>query len=136
MAPVASLSSRVLSLASFGYSYEDIADMTGASVSLITRVIAKAIASSLDEHRVSIIREAELNKLQAIDEVFLPQALEGDFRSVAVVFKASERRASLVGLDKAPPAVNVQFNLVALLAGMRASLPRDEPVRILEGEVL
>jgi hypothetical protein len=118
-----SLSRKILSLRFSGYEVEDISAILDLSVDRIQREITRAAASSADEARAALVREAELLKLEELDAVYLPAALEGSLKSAHYVLECMKRRAALIGADKQPATIN-QFNLVQILA----SMPKPEPI--------
>lgn len=117
-----SLSRQVLSMRYTGYEPEDIAAQLNLSVPRVRSIVDKAIASQADEHRIAAVREAELLKLEEMEAAFLPSASSGSAKAASTVLSIMQRRALILGTDKAPPSVAVNFNLVGLLS----SLPRIE----------
>jgi hypothetical protein len=117
------LSRRILSMRYQGYEVPDIAHILDLSPSAVRSNIDRAAAATADEYRATIVREAELLKLEEMESPFLATAAEGDHKSAMVVLKLMERRAALLGSDKAPspgqvPGGGNVYNLVTVLASM------------------
>jgi len=109
-----------------GYEPEDIAHALQIKVTTVNRKIDRAAASTADEHRASIVREAELLKLEEMEPPFLDQATQGCHKSAVVVLKLMERRAALLGSDKSPQQANNtvnNYNLVNILSNMARQPP-------------
>jgi hypothetical protein len=111
---------KILRMSYSRYAHSDIADFLGITVKRVEAAITRACAATADEARINVVREAELLKLEELDEVFMPAALEGSDKAAGVVFKAMERRAMLLGVDKAPPP-QIGFTLVQVLSQMPSS---------------
>lgn len=113
---------RVLQMKYLGYSDEVISHQLALSPQTVSELLALAAAAETDSIRASAVREAELTKLDELDEVYLPMALEGSMKAARFVLDIMRRRAALAGIDRQQPVV-AQFNLVHILANM-ASPPR------------
>lgn len=120
-----SLSRSILSLRARGFDHDEIAEIVSYPVYNVKQCLDRAVAASADALRVDFIREEELLKLDELEAVFLPKAVnQEDERAANTVLKVMERRAMLTGMDKViPQQVNVAFNLVTILADMHNAKP-------------
>lgn len=110
---------QVLSLRFRGYEKADIANVLGIKEDRVDSIILRVAKAQADEARIETVREAELAKLEEIEDTFLPKAVsDGDVKAAGVVLKCMERRASLLGADRQvkPSAPTNNFTLVQILA--------------------
>lgn len=127
--PDYSFNQKCLYLRRSGYNNSEIAGMLDVSKEKVKSVIDRAIKSSLDEQRISVIREEEIGKLDQLEAAFMPLAVgidteEGqlppDKDSADVVLKVMDRRMKLLGTEKKPDQnINLnQLTLVQVLSDM------------------
>jgi hypothetical protein len=115
-----------------GYDVSDIAHALNLSESAVTSRIDKAAASAADDLRATVVREAELLKLEEMEPPFLSAATDGDSKAALVVLKLMERRSALLGVDR-QPSMQQQgntYNLVTILSNM--SRPQSPISRVAE----
>lgn len=114
---------KVLSLRYMGYEVEEISQILGVSAGSVQSHLNAAIRNSSDSERISFVREAEISKLEELEEAFMPAALgkvvtdEGPVPPQAsaakVVLDVMDRRSKLLGVDKAQPQIS-QTNLTLI----------------------
>lgn len=137
---------KVLSLRYMGYESHEIADALGISEGTVQHHINAAVTASADKERVNIVREAEMTKLEQLEEAFTPLALgeasteDGPIPPQAsaakVVLDVMDRRAKLMGIDKAqPPQTTNNLTLIQILSQLPSAqiLPQSLVERQLEG---
>jgi hypothetical protein len=111
-----------------GYEVEEISQVLGLSVGAIQSHVNAAVAASADKERVTIVREAEMSKLEQLEEAFIPAAVgeatdhEGlpippQASAAKVVLDVMDRRAKLMGIDKAQPQTSIgSLTLIQILS--------------------
>lgn len=125
---------QVLSLRYCGHSESEIANILECTQARVNTALNRAMAASTDAHRAAIVREAEILKLEQMDETFLPVAIEGSVRAASVVLKCMERRANLMGLDQQQNSLSRSgTTLIAILAGMGQSQPQLPEPKVIDG---
>lgn len=128
---------KILSLRYRGYDHEDIAHMLDVSQDRVERCLARAAASAADGERITVVREAEIAKLEemesriydfAVRTTIDPETGEEYLSKETLaaqnqVLKLMERRASIMGSDlkKDAPAGGSGLTLVQILADMSSS---------------
>lgn len=91
---------KAVQLAQAGYSYDQIAEQLGyANRSSTWRLVQNALARSVHEH-VGVLREMELERLDAIAAAFWEQALGGDIKAARMLLHVSELRGKLLGFEE------------------------------------
>ena len=123
---------KVLSLRYMGYEVEEIAQILSISSGTVQAHINAAIAASADKERVNLVREAEMSKLEQLEDAFFPYAAgeahdpEGgtiapQASAAKVVLDVMDRRAKLMGIDKALPQASVtNMTLIQILSQIPA----------------
>lgn len=119
-----------------GYEVEDISSILGVPVGTVRNHLNAAVAASADKERINIVREAEITKLEELEEAFSPAALGQAFdpdgnpvppqaSAAKVVLDVMDRRAKLMGIDKALPQASVtNMTLIQILS----QIPVQPPV--------
>jgi hypothetical protein len=134
------LRQKVLFLRRNGHDAAEISDILDISVRTAEGIIDRAIKASIDEHRIKVVREEELSKLDQIEEAFLPAATSSEEPSTAAadtVMKVMDRRMKLTGSEIKPDQhVKLEQNvtLVSVLADMSNLPPKEpSPQKVIEG---
>lgn len=131
-----------------GYEVEEIALILGIPEGSVRHHINAAVAASADKERVNIVREAEMTKLEQIEEAFTPHALGGvvneegevsapQASAAKVVLDVMDRRAKLMGIDKAQPAIQAgNLTLIQILSQLPPpeSVPPMADPNLVEGQ--
>lgn len=127
---------KVLTLRYMGYSFADISEICGISESQVKYHVDQAILASVDQDRIAVLREAEMGKLEALEEAYMPFALGGaetndgetalpDHDSAKMVLSVMDRRSKLLGVDKSQPLQVVHTHS---LVGILAKMAQQEPI--------
>ena len=124
---------KIAVLYSYGYEPEAIANILDISLPSVKNHIDKLAASAIDDQRANTIREAELAKLDAIEQAYMdravqPEVFDEDGQIIAapstvaadMVLKVMDRRSKLAGLEKreAQSVTNNNITLVGVLSSM------------------
>lgn len=118
---------KVLSLRYMGYESAEIAQILNVSEGSVQHHLNAAVRNSSDAERVNFVREAEISKLEEIEEAFIPAALgqisndEGPIppspAAAKVVLDVMDRRSKLLGIDKAQPQISTtNLTLIQILS--------------------
>ena len=119
---------KVLSMRYMGYESEEISQVLGLSVKTVQSHINAAVSASANTERVTLVREAEMSKLEQIEEAFIPAAIgeatdiEGlpippQASAAKVVLDVMDRRAKLMGIDKVQPQTSIgNLTLIQILS--------------------
>jgi len=122
-----------------GYDPAEIASIMSLPVASVQYHIDAAITLAADPDRVAAVREAEMAKLEALEEAFFPVAIGGDVvdddgnvagpndSAARTILAIMERRSKITGADK-PVEHRVTHSLVHILADM-AKAPK-----VIEGD--
>jgi hypothetical protein len=138
---------KILSLRYMGYESEEISQILGISVGSVQAQLNAAITASSDKERMNVVREAEMSKLEEIEEAFFPAAtgeahdgegnpIPAQASAAKVVLDVMDRRAKLLGIDKAqPPQNNTHLTLIQILSQLPPALDSSPllPERKLDG---
>ena len=139
---------KVLSLRYMGYGSDEISQILGISVGSVSAHLNAAVSASADVNRINTVREAEMSKLEEIEEAFFPAATgeahdgEGNLipaqaSAAKVVLDVMDRRAKLLGIDKAQPQQSTtNLTLIQILSQLpppSLDVPPIIPERQLEG---
>ena len=108
--------SNVAKLRGCGLSYSEIAENQEITVERVRGIVKQISSRAIDENRLHMMRQVELNKLDEIEDAYMEPALQLNKDAAGVVFQAMDRRAKLLGLDvKTKKAIElgpqVVFNL-------------------------
>lgn len=108
MAQVADRRKQLVALRRRGVQYDDprVADLGYSSTAAARKDLIRALEQARDEQaaEVSVYRQEENERLDALLEAVWPEAQAGELRAVETVLKLMDRRAKLNGLDM--PAKN------------------------------
>lgn len=102
-----------------GASVEDIAEKYSIDNSTVASIVNKRLAQTLKlmESEVDILRQQEMQRLDAVQAAAWPAAMNGHIDSLKILMSAIDRRCKLLGLD-APQRVEV-ISLGAIEAELR-----------------
>lgn len=130
---------KVLSLRYMGYENEEIASILGISEGSVQYHIKAAVTSSSDRERINFVREAEITKLEQLEEAFMPAALgelsdengpiPAQASAAKVILDVMDRRSKLLGVDKAQPQISTT-NLTLIQILSQIPPPGQEPQAI------
>lgn len=141
--PPMSKDREILSLRYRGYDNEDIAEMMEISTDAVEKAVLRVARASVDEDRANIVREAEIEKLEAMETAIYEAAVQPLFKddngqlhmsksalsAQTQVLRLMERRTALLGIDKQPAALSAAggLTLVQILANMPQPTLDDRP---------
>lgn len=110
---------RIIQARRSGKSIDDIADDFDLTPQTISRVINTRLAQTirLRDTEVDLLRQQELERLDAVQQAAWPAAMDGHIDSLKIVMNAVDRRCKLLGLD-APQQLEV-ISIGAIEAEMR-----------------
>jgi hypothetical protein len=109
---------KVLQLRFLGYSVPEISEILGSSESSVQYHLNAAISSSSSSERLTLVREAEIIKLEELENAFYPHALSANDKAAKVVLDVMDRRSKLLGIDKAVPQTGGNLTLIQILSQM------------------
>lgn len=130
---------KVLSLKYMGYSVADISDVLQISTTMVQTDIDRAVSLSADSARIDMVREAEISKLEAIEQAFWPSLSDPgedehgnpilpSVDAGKMILAVMDRRSKLLGVDKIKPTEHTHtISLVAVLAEMSRSATMFDP---------
>ena len=98
---------RALELRKEGHSYESISEQLGYSTRSASYKAVMRRLREVDRPAVSMLRELEVQRLDAILYAVWNDVLQGDAGAVSAALKISERRSRLLGFD-APHTVEAR----------------------------
>ena len=90
---------RALELRKEGHSYESISEQLGYSTRSASYKAVMRRLRDMDRPAVSMLRELEVQRLDAMLYAVWNDVLQGDAGAVSTALKISERRSRLLGLD-------------------------------------
>ncbi len=94
--------SEAVRLRTTGRTYQQIADALGyANRGTVQRIVAQALEAR-EAESVKLLRQVELDRLEALHEALWPQAMQGDVPSVLAVLRVIDQQARLLGLAEPP----------------------------------
>ena len=141
---------KILSLRYRGYDHEDIAHLLDISQDRVQRCLERAAAFSADEERITVVREAELAKLEEMEDAIFKFATRvstdpdtGEevltretIAAQAQVLKLMERRSNILGSDRAKDQTQHThgLTLVQILADMSGSAQSLPAPKVVEHE--
>jgi hypothetical protein len=102
---------RILQLRRSGARYDEISREAGCSRGSAYNVVARELKRLAQEARAEadILRQQELDRLDALQAAVWAKALAGDLRAVDAALKVIDRRVKLFGLD-APTRTQVTLD--------------------------
>ena len=114
---------RCLELRRAGLTYDVIAEQVGLSnKSLAYKYVQSALKRTLQEP-ADDLRNLEVDRLDRLQTALWANAMRGDNHSVDRILRIAERRARLLGLDRAPlPDVSGIDNAGSLIGTLMTSL--------------
>ena len=98
---------KALELRKEGYSYESISEQLGYSTPSASYKAVMRRLRDMDRPAVSMLRELEVQRLDAMLYAVWNDVLQGDANAVTTALRISERRSRLLGLD-APHTVEAR----------------------------
>ena len=98
---------KALELRKEGHSYESISEQLGYSTRSASYKAVMRRLREVDRPAVSMLRELEVQRLDAMLYVVWNDVLQGDAGAVSTALKISERRSRLLGLD-APHSIEAR----------------------------
>ena len=104
---------RALELRKEGHSYESISEQLGYSTRSASYKAVMRRLRDVDRPAVSMLRELEVQRLDAMLYAVWDDVLQGDANAVHTALKISERRSRLLGLD-APHTVEARTRIDVL----------------------
>lgn len=110
---------RIIQARRSGKSIDDIADDFGLTPQTISRIINTRLAQTirLRDTEIDLLRQQELERLDAVQQAAWSAAMDGHIDSLKIVMNAVDRRCKLLGLD-APAQLEV-ISIGAIEAEMR-----------------
>ena len=90
---------RALELRQEGHSYESISEQLGYSTRSASYKAVMRRLRDVDRPAVSMLRELEVQRLDAMLYAVWDDVLQGDANAVHTALRISERRSRLLGLD-------------------------------------
>jgi hypothetical protein len=107
---------QILQLRYLGYEVPEIAELLSSSIGTVQYQLNAAISASSNSERLTVVREAEICKLEELEAAFMPHALAANDRSAKVVLDIMDRRSKLLGVDKALPTSGGNLTLIQILS--------------------
>ena len=104
---------KALELRQEGHSYESISEQLGYSTRSASYKAVMRRLRDMDRPAVSMLRELEVQRLDAMLYAVWNDVLQGDAGAVSTALKISERRSRLLGLD-APHTVEARARIDVL----------------------
>ena len=104
---------RALELRKEGHSYESISEQLGYSTRSASYKAVMRRLREVDRPAVSMLRELEVQRLDAMLYAVWNDVLQGDAGAVSTALKISERRSRLLGLD-APHSIEARSRIDVL----------------------
>ena len=104
---------RALELRKEGHSYESISEQLGYSTRSASYKAVMRRLREVDRPAVSMLRELEVQRLDAMLYAVWDNVLQGDTNAVTTALRISERRSRLLGLD-APHTVEARTRIDVL----------------------
>ena len=104
---------RALELRQEGHSYESISEQLGYSTRSASYKAVMRRLRDMDRPAVSMLRELEVQRLDAMLYAVWDDVLQGDANAVNTALRISERRSRLLGLD-APHSMEVRTRIEVL----------------------
>ena len=101
---------RALELRKEGHSYESISEQLGYSTRSASYKAVMRRLRDMDRPAVSMLRELEVQRLDAMLYAVWNDVLQGDANAVTTALRISERRSRLLGLD-APHTVEARTRM-------------------------
>lgn len=88
-----------LDLRAQGYTWAEVAQRAGYKTLQAAHMAVKNALEHTLQEPAEHLRNIELQRLEKLQTVWFPKALDGDKDAATVVLKTAERRAKLLGLD-------------------------------------
>ena len=104
---------KALELRKEGHTYESISEQLGYSTPSASYKAAMRRLRDMDRPAVSMLRELEVQRLDAMLYAVWDDVLQGDANAVHTALRISERRSRLLGLD-APHTVEARTRIDVL----------------------
>jgi len=104
---------KALELRKEGHSYESISEQLGYSTRSASYKAVMRRLRDMDRPAVSMLRELEVQRLDAMLYAVWNDVLQGDAGAVSAALKISERRSRLLGLD-APHSIEARARIDVL----------------------
>jgi hypothetical protein len=104
---------RALELRKEGLTYEEISEQLGYSTPSASYKAVMRRLRDMDRPAVSMLRELEVQRLDAMLYAVWNDVLQGDAGAVSTALKISERRSRLLGLD-APHSIEARSRIDVL----------------------
>ena len=104
---------RALELRKEGHTYESISEQLGYSTPSASYKAVMRRLRDMDRPAVSMLRELEVQRLDAMLYAVWDDVLQGDANAVHTALRISERRSRLLGLD-APHTVEARTRIDVL----------------------
>ena len=104
---------RALELCKEGHTYESISEQLGYSTPSASYKAVMRRLKDMDRPAVSMLRELEVQRLDAMLYAVWNDVLQGDANAVHTALRISERRSRLLGLD-APHTVEARARIDVL----------------------
>ena len=104
---------KALELRKEGHSYESISEQLGYSTRSASYKAVMRRLRDMDRPAVSMLRELEVQRLDAMLYAVWNDVLQGDAGAVSTALKISERRSRLLGLD-APHSIEARSRIDVL----------------------
>ena len=104
---------RALELRKEGHSYESISEQLGYSTRSASYKAVMRRLREVDRPAVSMLRELEVERLDAMLYAVWDNVLQGDTNAVTTALRISERRSRLLGLD-APHSIEARTRIDVL----------------------
>ena len=118
---------EALELRGAGHTFAMIADALGVTRQRASQIVNAALEDLATRERdaVQSLRIVEWQRLEVLEDAFLPSALAGDVGAGRLLIRIAERRARLAGLDLTARGPLVQVAAVGHMTTTLGREPRD-----------
>lgn len=129
--------SSVAKLRGMGYTPADISEQLDMQLATVNSTLKAIYSRKVDENRIIMAREVELNMFDELTAAYLPPALELNKDAASVILQIHDRRSKLMGLEpqkktvQLGPQVALNFNF----SGTAPAYPLDSGP-VVEGEAV
>ena len=90
---------KMLDLHRLGCTVEEIAEHCDVLPATVNKNLGKYFSRALDHQRVMVALNTEIDRMDQLHDVFMPEALKANCDSAKVVLAIHDRRAKVMGLN-------------------------------------